>query len=202
MHGVATEVRPDNGNRIVCMCDDCQAFALFLDRPDALDQYGGTDIYQTTPSQLTITDGIEHLRCMRLSPKGLFRWYAGCCNTPIANTADTARAPFAGVIHTFMDHDASGRSRDDVLGPPLGLLMAKFALGQPPAGAHPTVPPSIMVRTVKYLLKGLVTGKASPSPFFDARTKSPVVVPKVLTKEERDAIRERYLTARAAASLG
>jgi Family of unknown function (DUF6151) len=202
MRGVATEVRPDNGNRIVCMCDDCQAFALFLERPDALDQYGGTDIYQTTPAQLAITDGIEHLRAMRLSEKGLIRWYAGCCNTPVANTADTARAPFAGVIHTFMDHDASGRTRDDVLGPPIGLVMAKFALGQPPAGAHQTITPSIVIRSMVYLLKGLFNGKASPSPFFDARTKAPVVAPKVLTKAERDAIRERYVTVRAAAALG
>lgn len=202
MRGVATDVTPDNGNRVVCMCDDCQAFALFLECPDTLDQYGGTDIYQTTPAQLRITDGVEHLRCVRLSPKGLLRWYAGCCNTPIANTADTARAPFAGVVHTFMDHAASGRARGDVLGPPLGYLMAKFALGEPPANAHATVPLSLLIRSIKYLLRGLVTGKASPSPFFDARTKAPVVEPKVLTTEEREAIRQRYVTARSAASLG
>ena len=30
LRGVATDVSPATGNRVVCHCDDCQAFARFL----------------------------------------------------------------------------------------------------------------------------------------------------------------------------
>src|SRR5262245_45837150 len=46
VHGVASEVAPFNGFRLVCYCKDCQAFARFLDRPEVLDAAGGTDIFQ------------------------------------------------------------------------------------------------------------------------------------------------------------
>lgn len=75
--------RPDqqSGRRLVCYCDDCQAAAHFFDRPEALlDRDGGTEVYQTAPARLTLEAG-EHLRCMRQSPKGLLRWYAGCCRS-------------------------------------------------------------------------------------------------------------------------
>jgi len=49
--------------------------------PDA-----GVALYQTRPDCVHIDDGAEHLACLRLSPKGLLRWYASCCDTPLANT--------------------------------------------------------------------------------------------------------------------
>ena len=79
VRGLANTVAPDTGMHVVCMCDDCQAFAHFLERDDVLDASGGTAIFQLRPAQLEITAGREHLRCMRLSEKGLLRWYAGCC---------------------------------------------------------------------------------------------------------------------------
>lgn len=173
---------------IVCYCDDCQAFARFLGRDGLLDASGGTAIFQTRPAHLSITDGRQHLRCMRLSDKGMLRWYAGCCRTPIANTLTASRAPFAGVITAFIA-PADGASTDQLLGPVIAKLMAKFAVGPAPAGAHATAPASFGLRIVRFLVVGLVQGKASPSPFFDARTRQPVVVPKVLTVAERSALR-------------
>jgi hypothetical protein len=93
-------------------------FARFLGRTDVLDPAGGTDIFQMPPARIRLTAGTDALRCLRLSDNVL-RWYADCCRTPIANTAAGPRFPLAAVIHSFMDHEASGRSRDEVLGPPL-----------------------------------------------------------------------------------
>ncbi len=77
-------------NRGICYCKDCQAFAYFLGAPERiLDAQGGTDIVQTSPQALTFTAGREHLACMGLTPHGLMRWYAACCNTAIGNTART-----------------------------------------------------------------------------------------------------------------
>lgn len=188
LQGTLTNITPRNATRLVCMCDDCQAFAHFLDRADVLDAAGGTDLYQVRPAHLRFTVGAEHLRCMRLSPKGLLRWYADCCRSPVANTLDKAHLPFAGVSAKLIVPPA-GRSLDDTLGPPVGYLMAKHARGPAPAGAHPEVPKGVLFRIMRFLAVGLVAGKASPSPFFDARTKQPVVTPKVLTKAERDALR-------------
>src|ERR1700737_3634692 len=117
VRGVA-DVSPSTGFRFVCYCKDCQAFAYFLERADMLDSAGGTDIFQMPPARMKLTEGTDAMRCLRLSDKVL-RWYTDCCWTPIANTAADPRFPLAAVIHSFMDHEAYGRSRDEVLGPPL-----------------------------------------------------------------------------------
>ncbi len=78
---------------------------------DVLDAAGGTDIFQMPPGLLSITDGADALRCVAFSSKVL-RWYAACCNTPIANGAASPRFPLVALIHSFMDLEAVGRSRD------------------------------------------------------------------------------------------
>src|SRR5215831_20849654 len=90
MRGVASDVSPSTGFRVVCYCKDCQAFAHFLDRADVLDPAGGTDIFQMPPGRLKLTAGTDAMRCLRLSNKVL-RWYSDCCRTPIANTAARPR---------------------------------------------------------------------------------------------------------------
>src|ERR1700761_5845308 len=78
---------PGRAGRGVCYCRDCRAFAHFLGRPgDILDAQGGTDVMATLPSYVTFTQGKDKLACMSLSERGMLRWYASCCNTPIGNT--------------------------------------------------------------------------------------------------------------------
>ena len=109
VRGVASEVSPSSGFRFVCYCNDCQAFARFLDRADVLDAAGGTDIFQLPPGRVKLTAGADAVCCLRFSGK-VFRWYADCCRTPIANTAATPRFPVLGLIHSFMSDEAEGRS--------------------------------------------------------------------------------------------
>ena len=60
---------------------------MFLEQENkVLSQYGATDIFQIPIAHVHITAGHEQLALMRLTPKGLNRWYAKCCNTPIGNT--------------------------------------------------------------------------------------------------------------------
>src|SRR5690349_6609340 len=115
--GMARKVTPAGGNRIICMCDDCQAFAKFLGCSEVLDAHGGTDIFQLRPSQLTFTQGKQQLRCIKLKEKGMLRWYADCCKTPVANMMASAKVPFVGMPWVIMDHAQSGMSRDQALGP-------------------------------------------------------------------------------------
>jgi len=180
---VARAVTPELGNHVVCYCVDCQAFARFLDRPGTTDDGGGTAIFQMPPSHVTLTEGLDELRCMRLSAKGLHRWYAGCCRTAIANTVG-ARLPFVGLIHTFIDPE--GGALEEVLGKPF-LIHAKQARGPAPAGAHPKVPLALVARIAPKLARWVLTGKGSPSPFYDAKG-APRVEPQILTVAERDAL--------------
>ncbi|MGB0440353.1 MAG: DUF6151 family protein, partial [Paracoccaceae bacterium] len=106
------------GRRLMCYCVDCQAFQHHLGCADrGLDSSGGTDILQTLPEAVTLAQGVDHIAVLRLGPKGLLRWYATCCNTPIANTIATPKFAFAGMI---LPPDAPGfgpiRARVNTLG--------------------------------------------------------------------------------------
>src|SRR5690349_22143392 len=83
---------PRSANHVVCYCNDCQAFAHVLGKAEqVLDQHGGSEIFQVLPKNLTFTQGIESLASLRLTDKGLIRWYASCCRTPIGNTLATPK---------------------------------------------------------------------------------------------------------------
>jgi Family of unknown function (DUF6151) len=184
VRGVAGEVAPAAGFRFVCYCKDCQAFARFLERPDVLDAAGGTDIFQMPPGRVKLTAGTDAVCCLRFSSK-VFRWYTNCCRTPIGNTAAGPRFPVVGLIHSFIDHETDGHSRDEVLGPPLCRIYERSAIGPLPPNAP--APPSLRVfaHRASKILGWWVRGLGRPSPFFDNRTNAPRSVPRVLTRSER-----------------
>lgn len=187
--GIAS-VDPARGNRLVCMCDDCQAYAHWLGRVDAmLDASGGTEIAQMTPSQVRITAGHDQIRCVRLGPKGLMRWYVACCRTPIANTLDKAGVPFLGLPLVFMrGHEAT--ELDAALGPILARIQARFGKPPFPPGSYPRGPLILILRSIRLLLSGYLRGTGRPSPLFDAQDR-PLVEPLVLAPDERAVLRKQ-----------
>jgi hypothetical protein len=190
MRGLAREIKGALGNRLVCMCVDCQTYAHWLGRADELlDANGGTDVVQITPAQIELTEGTTHLRCIRQSPKGTLRWYASCCNTPIASTAASAKMPFVGMPAFLMDHAADGRSREQRLGPPQAWIHARWGKGELPAAAHPRAPVGLILRAVGQIFSAWVHGRHTPSPFFNATSGQPVVEPEIMTIAERQRLR-------------
>jgi hypothetical protein len=186
LRGVAREVSPSSGFRFVCYCKDCRVFARFLERQDVLDSAGGTDIFQMAPGRVKLTSGTDALRCVRLSSTTrVLRWYADCCRTPIGNTADRPGFPIVAVIQSFMDHAADGRSRDDVLGPPLCRIYERSATGPLPPDSPPPPTLGAFARRASKMLSWWLRGLARPTPFFDERTKAPRADPRVLTPKER-----------------
>ena len=164
VQGTATELSPRSSNRVVCCCSDCQAFAAFLD-PDApaLDSAGGTDIYQTSQSQIKIHAGQENLRVMKLSPKGLLRFYTSCCKTPVGNAMSGA-LPFFGIIHTFIDVE----DLDAALGEVQAYCQTQDAKGTVDhPKAHPKFPLALTARILSQILIWKLQGKHKPSAFFD-----------------------------------
>ncbi|MES2821161.1 MAG: DUF6151 family protein [Pseudomonadota bacterium] len=173
-------------NRGRCYCADCQAFARYLKRDaQILDPQGGTDVVQVLPKNLRFTQGLEHLACMRLSPKGLLRWYAACCNTPIGNTPANFKLSFAGLIHSCL---ASGpQTLDQAFGPIRMQGYTEAALGQPKPKSFGL--PSAILRIAAMLLKARLYGSYRHTPFFDPASGAPMVTPKVLSLEEREALK-------------
>jgi hypothetical protein len=184
VRGQLSGVAPSEGFRLVCYCADCRAFAHFLERADLLDAAGGTDIFQLPPHRATLTAGTDRVRCVRLGPRNLHRWYAECCRTPIGNTG-SARFPLIGVIHSFMDHQADGRPRDVALGPPRCRLFGRSAVGPLPPGAPAAPSVGLIVGRLAALLGWWARGYARPHPLFDGVTRAPIAVPRVLTPDER-----------------
>jgi hypothetical protein len=187
LRGVAHDVAPDSGFRFVCYCTDCQAFARFLDQPDVLDAAGGTDIFHIAAGRVKLTAGTDALRCLHFSRR-VFRWYTQCCRTPIANTAG-AGFPVIGLIHSFMDHTADGRSRDDALGAPLCRIFDRSATGPLPPNAPPPHAFGLIARRGPKLLGWWLRGLGRPNPFFDAQTNAPLAAPRVFTPQERAALK-------------
>jgi hypothetical protein len=184
VRGVAIDVSPSTGFRFVCYGGDCQAFARFLKRTDVLDPSGGTDIFQMPPARIKLSAGADALRCLGFSDRVL-RWYSDCCRTPIANTSAGPRFPLAGVIHCFMDCEASGHSRDEALGAALCRVFERSATAPLPPNAPPPPSPGLYLRRIPSLLGWWARGLARPSPFFDDSTKAPRAVPRMLTPDDR-----------------
>ncbi len=174
LRGTVTNVSPETGNRLICYCNDCQAFARYLDQESAiLDEHGGTDIYQTVPAAVNISAGSDQLRCKRLTENGLFRWYTQCCKTPVGNTV-SAGLPFAGLFHNIMDDDGA---RDQNMGPVRYYVQGKTAKGKPPADkVHAGFPFAMLARSLPMLLIAKLRGQHKPSPFFDDKGQ-PIISP-------------------------
>lgn len=172
-------------NRVVCYCDDCQAFAHWLKRPGLLDAHGGSDIVQVAPAALSFDRGQEHIRCVRLSPRGLYRWYASCCNTPLGNTSSLA-IPFVGIL--VQAFSATPAEIGEAFGPSRGALFGQYAIGDAPNGSlRPDL--RLIAGSIRRVLGFRLRGKTWPHPFFERGTREPRYPITVLTQAERAALR-------------
>jgi hypothetical protein len=183
--GRVENAAPQKVNRVVCYCDDCQAFAHALGRGDLLNAQGGTDIVQVAPASLTFVKGQQHIAGLRLSPKGLFRFHTTCCNTPIGNTLSPA-IPFVGMV--AQSFDGGAQRVDSVFGAPLGAILGKYAIGPPPPGST-GINLSVLLRAITKVLGWRLRGRAWPHPFFQPKTREPIYPVKVLPREQREALR-------------
>src|ERR1700693_203233 len=172
-------------NRGVCYCRDCQAFAHFLGRPsEILDAQGGTDVIQTRPANVIFTQGREALACMRLTERGLLRWYAACCNTPVGNTLADHRVSFVGLVHSCLE--SPGASLDDSFGPVRARVNTKSAKGAVRSSSIGLI--SVILRFIAMVARARIDGSYKRTPFFSADTGAPVVTRKVLSRSERDTV--------------
>ncbi|WP_298261506.1 DUF6151 family protein [uncultured Litoreibacter sp.] len=165
-------------NHAMCYCKDCRAFAHHLNQEDhILDSSGGTDLYQTQPSQVEITAGADKLAVLQLAPKGLYRWHTSCCNTAICNTMGNPKLSFVGFMSANLTNQES-----------LGPVTIKY---KPDQATGPVPEPhGSLLRfagyTIRNMLKARVSGTWKNTPFFGEDGRS-VVKPVVLSEAEREA---------------
>jgi len=198
VRGIVADVSPRSANRVICYCDDCQAFAHHLGRADLLDPHGGSDIVQVAPASLSFVQGRDRIAGLRLTPKGLYRWHSTCCNTPLGNTLKPA-IPFVGLFAQAFAGGAQGA--DDLFGKPVGAIMGRFAIGDVPS-ASKRFGAALLLGALRRVLGWRLSGKAWPHPFFDRNTGDPIYPLVVLTNAQREALRPLCGPHPAAAASG
>ncbi|MDO3381817.1 DUF6151 family protein [Gilvimarinus algae] len=160
------KVVPGSFFHVHCLCRDCQKFAGYLQNKDKiLDEHGGSELFQTYPAYMEITEGQEQIRGVQLTHKGIYRWYCDCCKLPLANTLRSAKVPFVGVSVKLMKF-ASEQQKIDILGPVTLKAFGKYAIGDMPKDAHMRFPRTFLPKILAFMAKGFLGAKSRPSPFF------------------------------------
>ena len=127
---------------------------------------------------------MDRIDGVRLTPKGLYRFRAACCNAPLGAVHSTA-LPFVGLHASVLR--CKGQDPDALFGRPRGAIMGQFAIGEPPAGTN-GISFGLMASTIAKLLGWKLSGRAWPHPFFKRNT-VPAYPVDVLSHEEREALR-------------
>lgn len=186
------DASPGDGARLTCYCTDCQAFVFYLDREDdVLDAWGGSELFQILPEKFEITKGHDKLAAVTVTGRGVMRWYASCCKTPLVNTAVSAKVPFLGSFLRSFPAD----SRDAVIGPSKGRVFDRSAWSEPQTGKARSVV-AIMGRNLARIVLARINGGWKANAFFDTDRDLPLVAPYRLTAEERTAIDARIARRR------
>jgi hypothetical protein len=181
-----TLAHAEHARRAVCYCRDCQAYAHALGEAQAiLDPLGGSDVVATLQRNVTITEGGEALACLSLTDRGLLRWYASCCRTPIGNTLRDFRISYVGLLHNCLEHAPA--SLDAVFGPAQMRVNTHSAKAQVAPTRWRTF--VSVVPLFAAVLRARLDGSFRQTPFFVAATGVPVVAPRVLPAAERERAR-------------
>ena len=168
--------QPHRALRGVCYCKDCRAYAHHLGvAASTHDMLGGAEFVAAQAEHVSFTSGIEHLACLSLTDKGLLRWYANCCNTPICNTARNWKVPYVGLIGACLKTDPVAFERSF---PRLQMRVnTRSARQAPPPMRWSTV--VSLARLMSRVMLSSVNGRYRQTPFFD-QGGAPVVAVRVL----------------------
>jgi len=166
--------------RAICYCRDCQTYAQALGKAaEILDDDGGTDVMPTLQHAVEIAQGRDAIACVSLTERGLLRWYARCCDTPLGNTARDWRLSYVGLMHTCLNGSAA--ALDAAFGPATVRVNTQSA--QHPVAATPFAALAFVARLAPRIVRARLSGSFRNSPFFDASGR-PIVAVRVLSADE------------------
>jgi hypothetical protein len=176
------------GTRAICYCKDCQAYARFLAHDnEMLNALGGTEIIAALPHALRFSSGFEQLACMSVTGNGPYRWYAGCCRSPIGNTPRDRKIAYLGLVRTCLW--VPDDSLEQAFGPLKTVVNAGSALG--PVRTTPVATLFGIAKIARNVMGARISGKYKENPFFKPGSNSPISAPRTLTAGEREALRNQ-----------
>jgi hypothetical protein len=169
--------------RATCYCRDCRAFARWLGGAGLLDAAGGTDIVAMAPDGLRFTRGFDKVACLSLGPRGLLRWYASCCRTPLGNIPRDPKLYYLGVPVPAIAEPAD--AIDAAYGAPGRIAVnTGSATGEVKGSGLARVTGTL--RIVANLLAAKLRGRRNTLLFDEDGL--PLREPQLLDKAERDAL--------------
>jgi len=185
VRGTLRDVSPSTVFHFVCHCGDCRTFLRHIGRADdLLTPHGGTAVVHSTPARITLLAGADKVGLLRLSPRGLLRFYATCCNTPLGSMLDQPTTPLVSLSRAVLPENAH-----EHLGPAIGIRGRSATGDRNTLDAVETVPLGVMARMAGRMVLRRLQGEARPSPFHHPDG-SVIAEPVVLTKDERAAARQ------------
>jgi len=184
--GQTHSIRKNFTNRVICYCDDCQAFVHVLGRDgEVLDNRDTTDIVQFSLPLLSFSERFGNLACVKLSEKRLLRWYSKCCKTPIGNTPPFQAMPFVGLINDCIDKSISDIELEQLVGPVKVRLHQQYAKDSQGTLANPIGRKfSLGLRLGGSLLASREKGDHRLSPFFNNETRKLSATPTLFAARE------------------
>ncbi len=166
-----------DGIHIACYCKDCRAYARLKGEENALEPGGGVGMLQTTIDRLEISHGTDQLACQQFGEKTPLRWYAKCCDAPIALSM-----PNPGVAHLSVPTTAV---EDETL---LGPVRSRVNLGSATAPVSESSDiglPGLVLRMMVRLIKARLRGAAKKSALYDPNTRDSIVAPTRISDEAK-----------------
>lgn len=164
------------GTHCVCFCRSCRSAQIVLGQPDPHPE--PVPLYQTTPDRISIDTGADQLAVLRLSPATkTYRWYAACCNAPLAITG---AGPGISFVSLCVDRLADAA--------PLGRVRCKAFVPQPDGTTKHTNLPAFAYGLISRAIAARMSGRWQDTPFFDPVTKEPKGPVRILTPEDRAAL--------------
>ncbi|SMY09486.1 DUF6151 family protein [Flavimaricola marinus] len=165
-----------SGSRLACYCNSCRSAELALGQPDPKPE--PMPLFQTTPDRVVFDTGADRLAVMRLGPKSnTYRWYATCCDAPLAITGPSPKFPFVSFnLRRVADPDA------------LGKVSSKVFVPQPGGGTKHTNVARFVYGIASRSIAARLSGRWKQTPFFDVATGTPNGPVRVLSSDERAAL--------------
>lgn len=175
--------------RLGCYCDDCQSYMIYLDRTDFLDPSGLTEIVPVYPDNFEIISGASNLKCTRLAQHGLYRWWAGCCRTPLANA--NPRFPWVGVM-TKLFNRKDAYEMQKIFGPVKNCIMGQYAKGATLPVTAKRFNYKSFLTVFPFILRGKLFKRYKTNAFFKEDGTVPIVVPEVLSAVDRQKLKDKF----------
>lgn len=172
VEGQLDAVSAANTTHLACYCDSCRMSyaAAGLDAPNR------AELLQIMPHRVRFTKGLAHIAPIRLTPKGVLRWRATCCGTPLGTTPGTPKVPLFGLLTDRLTGTTA-----------LGPLVAYAFVPQGDGKTRHDGFGQLLRKTVWTMLKTRLSGRWKTNPFFEGL--APIKAPELVTRDARAALK-------------